>query len=154
MIPFLAGGVLVWLSIFAWIVLAPFAPSEPATLARFLMIVGITPLLTSWLTLELVVWLRSPRLFDPRLRRLFARAATGAAGAALAALATALLLPAIDRWVPDAAITGATSALATALLTLFLPRVAPGACVHCGYDLRGATALVCPECGREPISAA
>lgn len=154
MIAYLCGVATVWAGIFAWM-LSPwtaFAPTRGESIARFGVLVVVIPALASWLTLELVQWFRPARVFDRRLRLSAQRFGLGLLAGAAGVVATALLLPLLGHVVTDGPISGLSAAVATLMCTGFLRGNKAGACVHCGYDLRGITpGTVCPECGRSPI---
>ena len=93
------------------------------------------------------------RLFARRRRTRAKRFILGLAVGLFSAASATVALPWADRILPDALVFGLSAALWMAALLACCPRIRPGHCIHCGYDLRQSPAPGqpgagrCPECG-------
>lgn len=160
MIPFLAGFAVPYLALYAWglAAAATWFREDPSMQRVFILVTVVIPIACGWGAAELVNLIRPRHLLDRRLKgRTLTRLLIGMIAGVIGAFATAVLLPLVDRFVPDAVLTGSAGVIAAGFIVLLLPRVRPGHCIHCGYDLRSGPgpgrpgAGLCPECGAAAI---
>jgi len=156
MIRFLAGFTFVYAALYAWSLAAEFQwlgddSTGPAVLAAVMI---AFPVLAAWAAAEIMSLARPPRLFDRRVRRGPIKVTLGLATGIVGTLLGAGLLPVLDVYLSDGVVLGGSAAAAAAGAVLVLPRIRPGHCVFCGYDLRDgpspgrAGSGRCPECGK------
>ena len=116
--------------------------------AAIILALTVVPLVTAWLTMDLLHRLRPRRWFrhgvQRRARLLLLGLATGCVGA----LGITIGLVLLDSLVPTSVLTAGTTALVCAAVFPLIPKLRQGHCAECGYDLRGGLAEGrCPECG-------
>lgn len=159
MIRFVMGCGVVWVGLFVWAVLdrtdgaAAFEGGWAIIAAKLL---GV-PLAGAWFTAELLDRWRPRRVFDARVGRPFAPLIAGLGVGVLGALLTAGLFALAESGLVDASsvqpgdldlvVLSVAGILAAAAVVLGLGRLRVGACVHCGYELKGCVGGRCPECG-------
>lgn len=117
----------------------------------------VGPVIAAWLVAEGVNLVRPLRLFDPRIARWVPRVLVGVASGLIGTAAASLLLAFAVGVVHDVVILAGSAGLGTMMTLIVMPRVRPGACIYCGYDVRSQPGPgmpgwgTCPECGASII---
>ncbi|GJQ30057.1 MAG: hypothetical protein HBSAPP03_19410 [Phycisphaerae bacterium] len=146
MLRFLSSFALVWIILL--MVAQATSPYVMAASSRWSMVVTLLglPVLGALTGGAVVTRLRCPRALHPCVDATPHLVLSGlAAGLASAALTGGVVLVTSDGVGQLLAVAGG-SAVAAGGAAWLLPRVRPGACVHCGYEL--VDLARCPECGR------
>lgn len=151
MLCFLAGFIIPLLGLLAWAITHDVTgiwwEAKPDPLHAVALLIGL-PLVTSWLSLELVARVRPRRAFDGRSKSNFRRLICGLSASLVTILFTTLTLVLLETEVPDEVVITGSTALATIGCALLLKRKKKGHCIRCGYDLRDSQhSAICPECG-------
>lgn len=162
---FLAPIVLVFVGLALWATLENDADDAPSSAwAAWTLLLG-APASAAWIATECMQFVFPSRLLDPRVRapvrRLAAGVVAGLLGAAAGATGVIFLTISAGAYrassnpLLDAAILGGGSALGVVMVLTVMPRVRPGRCVHCGYDLAAMTPRAggrCAECGADVMA--
>ena len=130
-------------------------PAGYVALGTYAVVLVSTPLITAWLTMDLLHRIRPRRWFDHRVRRRARLVAIGLGAGGVAAIGSTLGLVLLESAVPAWTLTAGVTVAVCGAAFFLLPAVRPAHCVECGYDLRdGVAAGRCPECGTWCVPAA
>lgn len=123
---------------------------EQATLTALGVCMIWMPLLAAWLSGEAIQIFTPRRILDRRVRRPLTQVGFGAAAGLAWAALFLVSLAFLDGLAPETVLSAAASAAATAAALLIAPRVRPGRCARCDYDLSNSPGPGRPGCGRCP----
>lgn len=126
-------------------------PDNP-WLVALVLVSWALPIGAGWAAAETVRLVRGSRLrtFNAAHSWWLARLVRGMVAGVIGVGLSLAALVYIDQPPNDAAIVGLGGAAGTIAVLIFGRRIPRGACVGCGYDLRGLTPAAggrCPECG-------
>jgi hypothetical protein len=141
-LPFLAEAAYIGWSVGRFGVMRP---KEIGALAILLLVI---PPVAAWMAAALMQLRRARRLLSRSRRGFVAPLLLGVFAGSLTLGLLGFELYYADRFLPDAVIVGVTTFLITALLIAVLPRLKPGRCRACNYDISASLDFNrCPECG-------
>gem|GEM_PF-3049113 len=116
--------------------------------AAIILALTVVPIVSAWLTMDLLHRLRPRRWFQHGVQRRARLSLLGLATGGVGALGITTGLVLLDSLVPTSVLTAGTTALVCAAVFPLIPKLRQGHCAECGYDLRGGPAEGrCPECG-------
>jgi hypothetical protein len=128
-------------------------PDNPWVVS-LVLVVWLLPVCAGWGAAEMVRLVRGGgarlRAFNPAHSWWLGRMTRGVVAGLIGVGASLAALVYVNEPPSDAVVMGLGGAVGAAAVLLFGRRVKAGACVGCGYDLRGLTSASggrCPECG-------
>ena len=150
---FLTGFASIGVAMFVVALIAPrpwwFIPTVWQDEVSLVFVLVLMPVTIAWTVAEIYNVRRPRRLFRGRRRATAILLVAGALAALLSFAVGGLGLVAVDRWVADWIIMGVATMLTALGAVALLPRLKPGRCIYCSYDLRATSGGLprCPECG-------
>ena len=148
---FLFGYLLTCLSIFAWNYPSHFPGSLSwGRLANLFVLIVLAPSCVTALALILKNYRHPRQLLMPGRRGWFSTMLFASVTAIIGLSLSAVVATLTERYVSEFVMIPACCLLTSALALSILPRVRPGLCRQCDYDLRESLAFGrCPECGTQ-----